>query len=182
MTIIHNPRINFQSISNIGAKYTNLNRVIKLKEKRLLKIILLHRLRLSQIFADIFFPPPHFSESKSFPCKVPSKRVLETNNSLYSDLYFYSFLLRYYAITRFIVGFTSMLFQLILSFIILLLIRSSIMYQYLRHYFSALVSLNIIITIIGTSISLVNKKKRNIFITLYSKYLFFLPNNKILKI
>lgn len=56
------------------------------------------------------------------------------------------------------------------------------MYQYLRHYFSALVSLNIIITIIGTSISLVNKKKRNIFITLYSKYLFFLPNNKILKI
>lgn len=180
MTIIHNVRINFQSISNIGAKYTNLNRVIKLKEKRLLKIILLHRLRLSQIFADIFFPPPHFSESKSFPCKVPSKRVLETNNSLYFDLYFYSFLLRYYAITRFIVGF--MLSQLILSFIILLLIRSSIMYQYLRHYFSALVSLNIIITIIGTSISLVNKKKRNIFITLYSKYLFFLPNNKILKI
>lgn len=182
MTIIHNVRINFQSISNIGAKYINLNRVIKLKEKRLLKIILLHRLRLSQIFTDIFFPPPHFSESKSFSCKVLSKRVLETNNSLYSDLYFYSFLLRYYAITRFIVGFTSMLFQLILSFIILLLIRSSIMYQYLRHYFSALVSLNIIITIIGTSISLVNKKKRNIFITLYSKYLFFLPNNKILKI
>lgn len=124
---------------SIGAKYTNLNRVIKLKEKRLLKIILLHRSRLFQIFVDIFFfSPPRFSESKSFPCKVPSKRVLETNNSLYSDLYFYSFLLRYYAITRFIVSFTSMLFQLILSFIILLLIfiRSSITYQYLCHYFS----------------------------------------------
>lgn len=40
---------------SIGAKYTNLNRVIKLKEKRLLKIILLHRSRLFQIFVDIFF-------------------------------------------------------------------------------------------------------------------------------
>lgn len=118
---------------------------------------------------------------KVFLAKYPW-REYSKQTTHFTDLYFYSFLLRYYAITRFIVSFTSMLFQLILSFIILLLIfiRSSITYQYLRHYFSVLVSLNIIITIIDTSISLVNKKnkkKKHIYYFILQIFItFFLPN------